>query len=796
MRRLLLLLSVAAALLLAPAGPAHAVKTIDIPFSEVTETYGACDYFRYYLQFGEVKGATSYEAFNRLNGGSYTLLQTGPPFPDDDEKGDGYEFKAPKGTHRFGATAGSGPGPCPDYTGAWQPDYVHAIFTDDKARIVGGVKDADGKPVSGVKISITGATSTSATTRAGVYSARVNKGRYQVRAPNGFCVTGVKKCENAKSIKVNGTEDVSFVRRNPPLMLRGTIRDEFRRGLGGVRVSVTGPETDTMPTDAGGRYEFRLQKPGTYELTAIAPKPHGPFERYFVVKDGAATDGTAADVTLNKDTSPVAVDWELDRELQFRLSTSEPALADGFSRTVATVRALTQRGDPAPHVELRIDPPVDAMPRAVICSQGAGSKPLWPSLNSDGSVSPAGIPVGPETTTDANGGVSFRIFPGTDPRPFKLIGERRTDNPREISTFSQTIPFVPAKTRGVNREQLARALFEGNAGFSFFGDESVLFETLAGRRADSDPLSGIDAVPVYTASSNRRGVLFYSRGAVPDHNATSPRVIAATDAGFVLENSLLQRVTAIPTLPTLREWAQGETVVVDGADGRTFLGWPTPTTAHGGLGTCIANGIRGERFVFTAHSPVRLLLTDKQGHRVGTDAKGKSHSEAPGTAFRDGEVSYLVAPAGALSLTVIGTGSGPVTLEARHGGATSIAQFKARKGATAKLKISNGALPKHFRFAGHAVRTRAGVPLVVKGLPKRLKRGRKHPIKLTVRDPFGAAVPAAVLNVTGATGRRTVFASGKGLIRTTLPARKKGGVSFVVSAPDLLPVRAHAKIVR
>jgi hypothetical protein len=747
------------------------------------------------VQFPDIRGALSYKAvvYDSYPGFNKNREFSGPPFYDNQ---DGWH--TPSGVHWFGLSGIGGAGNCEGLDSElkrYSLRKVVAVF-DSKPRIFGSVTDVDGKAVPGVRIAISGASSASAVTgSAGIYSVVVRKGRHQVRAPAGFCVTGTQPCTPVKSLNVSGAESVNFVRRSPPLIVRGTVRDEFRRGLGGIRMSLTGPESNTVFTDAGGRYELRVGKPGTYQLTGTPTgRGGGPYQRYYIVRNGAASEGTAADVTLNTGTSPVAVDWELDRRLQFSLTTNDPVRADGFSRTVATIRALTQRGDPAPGVQLRIFPPANATPRAVICTTGAGSHPLWPSLNSDGSVSPAGFPLGPDSTTDARGEVSFRVFPGTDARPLTISGSRRTDDTRALSTFSQSIPFVGTRTRGFNREQLARALFEGNVGTSAFGDQSVVFERLAIRqRNDSDSLSGIDAVPVFTANSNRRGVLFYSRGAVPLHSPGSPRVIGATDAGFVLEDSLLQRVTGTPTLPTLREWARGETIVVDGADGRTFLGWPLPTTAGGGLGTCIANGIRGERFVFASHSPVRLLLRDRAGRSLGMDAQGKRHSTAPGTAFRVGTTSYIVAPAGRYTLTVIGTGTGPVTLESRHAGAASIARFTARRGASAALRVSNGALPRRFVFAGQSVRSVAGVPLVVSGLPSRLRAGRKRALRLVVTDAFGRRVPLATLTVTGAAGSLRSVADGKGRIRTTLPAPRRGVVTFVVSAADLLPVRSQAR---
>lgn len=791
----LTLAATAFALLLGPAGAARAQTSIDIPFTEVIETASSGDRcsYRYYLQIAEVRGASSYSATNIFQGGRLVLNQSGPPFPDDDEQGEGYRWTAPKGTHRFGATAGSGPAPCAaGIKEAWEPKDVKAHFTDDKARIVGSATDADGTPVGGARISISGASSASAHTNTyGVYSVTAKKGRHQVRGPEGFCAAGIEKCTNVKTVNVTGTANVNFVRRNPPLIVSGTVRDEFRRGLGGVRMSLTGPEANTVVTDAAGRYQLRVGKPGTYELTGTpAGRPRGPNERYYIVRDGVATDGTAADVTLSKEVSPVTVDWELDRRLQFSLTTHDPARADGFSRAVATVRALTQRGDPAPGVELRIDPPTDAVPRAVICTTGAGSRPLWPSLNSDGSVSPVGLPVGPDTTTNAKGEVSFRVFPGTDPRPFTINGSRRTDDDRAFSSFSQTIPFVAAATGGNFSQQSLRAGLQqaGPRGTTFFGDQATVFELLAAGQVETNQLFGVDAAPV--SSGDKRGIVFFPRGSPPAQ--TPDGGLVPSDGAFVLENTFLQRITGIPALPTLREWAAGQAVAVDRPDRRTFLGWPLPLTSNGGLGTCL-RGTAGDTLVFAAHSPVRTLLTDGQGRRIGTDAAGRGYADAPGAAYRQGDSSYVVAPQGAYTLTVAGTGSGPVVLEARNGAATSVARFTARKGARVALKVSNGALPSKFRFAGKSVRSVAGVPLVVKGLPSRLRVGRKQKVTLTVTDAFGTTIPSAALSVSGATGSLTRFANSNGRIDATLRAAKKGRVTFVVSAPDLLPNRTQVK---
>jgi hypothetical protein len=792
-RRGLALASVAVLALLGVAADAGADAQVDVPYTEIVESHssgGNCAYYHYFLQFPAIKGASSYIGINQYHGNGFLLNYHGPPFPDDDEQGDGFHFTAPQGAHRFGATAGSGPGACPSDSlkHEWTPRLLKARFTDKKGRIVGSALDADGRPVNRVKIAITGKSSASAhTNRFGVYSVRVKKGHHRVRAPEAFCVVGIRKCTNEKSVKVNGTEEVKFVRRKPPLVVTGTVRDEFRRGLGGVRMRLAGAEDDVDATDAGGRYRLRVSDPGTYELSAsVAGRPHGPYERYYIVRNGRATNGTAADVTLNDDTSPLGVDWELDRRLQFDLFAPSNVQADGFSRLVATVRAATQRGDPAPRVQLRVDPAASARPRAVMCTVGAGSRPLWPSLNGS-SVSPAGLPFGPATTTGSDGSASFRVFPGTEPGRLGMLVNRRGDT---STVLSSGINFAAAPSQPISAQALRAGLQQtGPKGTTFFGDQSVIFELLAQRQGDADPLAGFDAAPVRAGS--KRGTLFFTRGAPPPIQPDG--TLVPTTNAFVFDNTLLQRITAVPTLPNLRDWAAGQPVVPDRRDGRTFLGWPIPTVTNGGLGTCL-DGVANGAVIFEAHSPVRLLVKDSRGRRLGTTGGGKRFNSAPGVSYRKGGDSFIVAPRGPYKLTVTGTGKGPVTLAARSRAGVSVARFRARKGAHTTLSVPNGALPRSFRYGGKRVRSRTGMPLIVRGLPHRLRRGKRRRIAIRVTDATGRAVPFATLRASGRIrlSRRT---NAKGRLRVKLPApRRRGRVTFVVRAPDLLSQRVRARV--
>lgn len=773
---------------------------------------GRCTFVNIF-QWAELPGAVSYTvSLEDTVTGGYTT--TFPPY-----SADGVVEGFPpigKGLHRQALDAGSGPGPCTSAgLSRWSLKKITATFCEDvaafrgakrqdkcKTQIVGTTTGPDGTPIPNVNISISGAGSTK-TKSNGAYGSKVAKGSHTVSAPKGFCVAGAGRCSRSKSVTVKegGTEAVHFVRREAALTVSGTITDEFGRGLSGVKTSLTGPESATDVTDARGRYKIDVAEEGTYELTATG-SGRGPNEIYYILSGGVPSGGTAADVTLGEasGSNSANVDWELDRRLQFRVAAHNPAPANGVSRTVATVRALTQHGDPAPGVELNIDPPSSATPRAVICSTGADSQVLWPTLLTDGSISPAGLPSGPQSTTNGDGAVSFRIFPGTDPAPFLITGSRRNADVASFSSFAEAIEFTPTASRTPNRDQLARALFENDAGSTFFGDQSVVFERLAGAQASSaSGLSGLDAAPLVTTGTERRGILFYPRGTLPPDfarfRATLPAFEGAfADTSFVLEDSLLQRITGTPALPSLREWAAGEVVLADAADRRNFLGWPIPTTTRGGLGTCLDGGVGNENLVWAAHSPVDLLLTTKDG-KLGTDASGREHQDLAGSFFSSDGVDYVIAPEGAYKLTVTGTGSGAVVLEARHGGATSVAQFKAKKGERATFKVSgNSVLPNRFRFGGETVKSVGGVALKVTGLPKKLRAGKKTKLKLKVKDAFGDPVSFPTLKASGAAGPATVFGDVGGVITTTLRPKKTGAAKLMVSAPDLLSRKVRVKV--
>ena len=201
-----------------------------------------------FVQFPAVAGAASYnvvvqDKHPRIN---TTRNLTGPPFNDNSEG-----FKTPAGAHWFGGlTGGSGPAPCPTdpYEGGRFEILKAVAIFDDKARIVGNVKDADGNGVPGVRVTARGARTYSATAGiGGAYNMKVKKGRYAVSA-RPYCVVGAAGCKPSKTVKVtSGAQQVDFhlpyCPAGPPAV--GAAQSGDRLDLS--------PKPVTVDRDTGGR---------------------------------------------------------------------------------------------------------------------------------------------------------------------------------------------------------------------------------------------------------------------------------------------------------------------------------------------------------------------------------------------------------------------------------------------------------------------------------------------------------------------------------------------------------------
>ncbi len=566
-------------------------------------------------------------------------------------------------------------------------------------------------------------------------------------------------------------------------------------------MGVTGPESKAETTGQDGRYELSLSDPGTYELTARG-SGRGPYEIYYAkFADGSVSGGTAADVTLGGpgQENSAKVDFELDRRLQFKVevpeSRAETALAptlraDGVSRYPITVRATTQAGDPAPDVQLQIDPDTGAEPRAVICTSAGATRPIWPfGVNADNSVSLVGLPE-PDTITDSSGAVSFELFPGTEAGSFSLSGFREPDDFSSI--FFHEIPFSPPPGTSYSepeiRAELNRAAGDGEP---FFASQAAVIEYLgASRGIQGDPFSGIDAVPV--KAGDKSGIAFFKLGAPPAEPSLG--TLSPSNTAFVLDDLFLTGLPGgVSAMPTLEAWAAGNSISIVRSDPRSFMRWPLPVSD--GLGGCLQGN--GETMTFTSHSPVHLMLTDSSGRKIGFDVKGNRVDGAPGASKSAGGEDFIVVPTGDYRLTLAGTGKGEVELEARSGAAVRVAEFKSAKGEKQTIKVSGSALlPKKFKFDGERIKSVAGIPMEIRGLPRKLRVDKRSKVRIRVSDVFGASVSYPVLSGSGALGSVQVVGDGQGRIVTRLRPTKAGKAKLTVSAPGLLAAKQAVRVKR
>jgi hypothetical protein len=273
---------------LAAAGPAAAAdRTVPTAWSIVVETRtapgGGCEAVAF-LQVAAVSGATSYavdifDTHPRVNAGS---TRTGPPFDGDVTTVAGETVRAPSGTHRWGLSSlGQGGGDCSEAAAGflaptrWRVSRAVAVV-DGRARVLGTLREADGTPAPGRRVTIAGPTRATATTdAAGAYSATVRPGGYRVAAPAGFCAAGAGTCTNTKAVRVSGPTSVDFARRMVELsghVVQTTCAESCRRDpLGGVTVSARGsgaPATATTAPD--GAWSLAVAT-GRWTVTPSAP---------------------------------------------------------------------------------------------------------------------------------------------------------------------------------------------------------------------------------------------------------------------------------------------------------------------------------------------------------------------------------------------------------------------------------------------------------------------------------------------------------------------------------------------
>jgi hypothetical protein len=192
-------------------------------------------------------------------------------------------------------------------------------------------------------------------------------------------------------------------------------------GLAGAKVRITGPGGYVKTTEASdtGFYQEIVKRPGSYTVTAAAPKS------YFKGEKRSEPDPPSQKVDVGEDTTSEA-DFTFKSTLQLKLELSKRSVpANGLSYVDVTVTA-TDGGAPDAGLVFSLRPysggsatqsPFELSVPATICTLSGTSVGgrVWPDPsrkvpNTD-SV---------EVTTDATGHATLRVYTGTVPGKFPL----------------------------------------------------------------------------------------------------------------------------------------------------------------------------------------------------------------------------------------------------------------------------------------------------------------------------------------------------------------------------------------
>lgn len=668
------------------------------------------------------------------------------------------------------------------------------------ASVTGRVVNGKGVPVGGVRINISGPEDVYAVTDpAGFYDAvELTPGTYTVSIGKAkFCVdTGVaiskKTCKKSVTKKTSGNLEVNF-KGLGDYGIFGVVRDEFKRGLGGVQLiasGLPGGESVTLTTALDGSYRLGLEDAATVSLASV--KGGLPNAFYYVVKNGKTSTGTAADITPNASTPNVKVDWELDKRLQFNLpGNATRTTADGFSNRMWVIGVTTQHGDAVPNEAIAIEPHSTSQP-AVVCS--TDDKPLWPTLFGDGTIDTIG---GFTLRTDANGRIPLQIFAGTVPGALYITVSRAKDRSQ---TATGGLALDGASGTGLASGLKAReAVISGGASAVGLAPSiETIVEWWAASRAGAGSFhkADLDIMPV--RSGGARGLAIFPRNLGPTVDPVTG-IVGPSDKTYVLVGADFRRLLGMGPLPLIGDWAGGSPVTIDRVDPRTYAGWPIPARFGPGAGTCL-DGATGGTSLHTVHSPVNLQLTDASGKALGIAANGKPVATTKdGVVYRNGEAVAIITGPGAYRATLVGTGNGPVTIESDTPRGTTAVQFTAKKRKKATVAIANGAPIGRLRYNAKTVKPFAGAPLKIVGLPRSYRRllGSTpiDPAKAAVTDLNGTPVKEAWIEVKAASGETITLAADRtGHLHGYWPSLKKGTRTFVVRAPGYTTTRVKVRV--
>lgn len=569
-------------------------------------------------------------------------------------------------------------------------------------------------------------------------------------------------------------------------------------GVSGISVKVDGPTSRTVKTGGGGFYSAAV-RPGSYRVKPEGKGPYTPPTSSFKVPVGQILNKNF--VCGNPDPQQCA-EKGTNVSVLFQPGSLN---ASGFGLSIAQVKVEDETGVPVRNQELDIQPDLDEdAPGVVICEATARGKLLWPWLSRypDGTRPKLGFR---RVRTDADGRLDLKVLGGTSPGVFSLSARI----PGKLDEGRQLLPVLANTSRNPPRApapaltELVEEYFSGSnprlglalqEGGSPLRRQLLLLELLAlARDENAIPFRGYSFGPI-RRSDGRAGILLYERGvtvrtsggdvgrglAVIDVVRMS-EVLAIARSGQGFRPPNFENPSTAGALVSFEDWrGEGAPPVVGYAEPQPtedLMGFGFPerpsqvSPARDDFDACL--GAPAAPVIAEIHSPVRAVLTGAGGRQVGQGPSGPL-LEVPGALVireKGAQPGLIAAPPGAYSLNLTGTGAGRATVVLRQPGVPlpSVFTFTSRKGAKGTLSVPARSSPQKLTFAGRTIRAQRGVRLRVKGIPRRLRRGRRT-LAATVTDQFGRAVSGAILRVGKA--RAATDARGRGRIVVNARRRK------------------------
>ena len=597
--------------------------------------------------------------------------------------------------------------------------------------------------------------------------------------------------------------------------ISGEVRTKRGKPVAGAEVSIDGPSRSFERTNADGYYSV-IVDPGHYRVSV-----HG-------VRDTASfcsghSVGTTCDLNLDKTDGQADFTAPPDKiELHFSPS---HAPADGMSHFEGTIDTINSAEQPAAGTDVKVTPPLDASPLALVC---AGGKVLYPQLLSDGS--PLGSPF--TVATDANGQVPMTVWPGTADGHWPLHAAEANDAsvsdeasfPFDSSGAGRVPPLdqIPTDFYNAIRHGVSPGIGAIQVQLNKLPapTEAVVQDLLLNWliATGHSVIPGVDFGPVSYAG--HAGILFYPRGsASPTAGPTG--VLDIRDAEAIVEaaDGGQPQPAANGVGRTLDQW----TMYVSGAktpppgrsvlgpiaawtgDQYAYFGFPYPRSVLDTAGqaefynSCAAPD--GTPQIVQTHSPVTLMFSAASGQTFGLDAHGHLAGNGTGMIFHQGDTTTYVVPGGTYSSAKItGTGNGAAHVEVFGivgSTLTSYARqidnyaFTAHTGATGTVPLNFFGPAGAVSYRGRTVARRLGLPLTLSGVPRKLRHGRRT-FNVTVTS-LGESIKGVVVTLTVKGHKLTGVTDKRGHVRfhLTVPS---GRLSVTARFPGASAGTAALKV--